>query len=109
FMHPSCDPLSRVLGSVLWKHTLLTVRLWSLKMTSIFDLVVCWRFQTTTAPLVAAVASTKSSAGHQATSLLEKFRLFWLELIRLTISVPNVPLSLERLNTLSRLRPATAS
>lgn len=43
-------------GSDVWKLTLFTVRLWSTNTCSCFDRDTRFRFHTTTAPLVAAVA-----------------------------------------------------
>lgn len=52
-------------GSDVWKLTLFTVRLWSINTCSCFDRETRFRFHTTTAPFVAAVAkrwSVKRSA-----------------------------------------------
>lgn len=52
-------------GSDVWKLTLFTVRLWSINTCSCFDRDIRFRFHTTTAPFVAAVAkrwSVKRSA-----------------------------------------------
>jgi len=52
-------------GSDVWKLTLFTVRLWSINTCSCFDRDTRFRFHTTTAPFVAAVAkrwSVKRSA-----------------------------------------------
>ena len=43
-------------GSDVWKLTLFTVRLWSINTCSCFDRDTRFRFHTTTAPFVAAVA-----------------------------------------------------
>lgn len=73
-MNPSCEPLSSMWTSVGWKHTLLTVRLCSVKSWSCLFLEGFPRFQVTTAPLVAAVASRFSSIWCHITSAQLKLR-----------------------------------
>lgn len=74
FMNPSCEPLSSMWTSVGWKHTLLTVRLCSVNSWSCLFLEGFPRFQVTTAPLVAAVASRFSSIWCHITSAQLKLR-----------------------------------
>lgn len=73
-MKPSCEPLSSMWTSVGWKHTLLTVRLCSVNSWSCLFLEGFPRFQVTTAPLVAAVASRFSSIWCHITSAQLKLR-----------------------------------
>lgn len=73
-MNPSCEPLSSMWASVGWKHTLLTVRLCSVNSWSCLFLEGFPRFQVTTAPLVAAVASRFSSIWCHITSAQLKLR-----------------------------------
>ena len=75
FIVPSWEHETSRFTSDGWKQTVLTVLRWSWKMPSIFDLPDFPKFQMTTAPLVAPVASNDSSTAFQATSLLLKFKL----------------------------------
>lgn len=56
FIVPSWEPDISQVGSTRLKQTLFTVRLWSTNTCSCFEREGLFKFQTTTAPFVAAVA-----------------------------------------------------